>query len=113
MLYITSRLDHWRIILDRKSGYPALYHRNKEVRRYEMPSAVTGFHRQETTCTSILGMLKYIVSHDQYKSSLRQSCSKKKDHGTHMTKATKKLLRNEKRRMHTETIEEMLDALGS
>ena len=112
MLYITSKLDRWRIILDKKSGYPALYHRNKEVRRDEVPSPVTGFHRQETTYTSILGMLKDIVSHDQYKSSLRKSCSKKKIHGTHMTKATKKLLKNEKRRMQAEMIEETLEALG-
>ena len=70
VLHIISACDCWRIITNGKNNSLFLYHKNTDMRfrREKRPSIIPGYHSQKYRSDTIMGYLRYINSHDEFRS---------------------------------------------
>ncbi|MBQ3763013.1 MAG: hypothetical protein II875_13520 [Clostridia bacterium] len=114
-IYIGSRHDFWRIILNDQTGQLMLYHRNIQNRKN--PIFIPGlprYHVQNFSSTTLLGYLKYIVQHDQYRDGtqpkpqdLPARKSGNKPPAKHGKKG-KKLAKNQKNKQKKQSVAKVL-----
>lgn len=65
---IKTPSSEWLILQDGDSMRLSLYHKNTQDRRNEAPSAIPGYHMQESSHSgSLRGHLNFILSHDNYR----------------------------------------------
>lgn len=69
-LRIISARDCWQIITSGKNNSLFLYHKNTDThfRREKHPSIIPGYHSQKYRSDTIMGYLRYISSHDDFRS---------------------------------------------
>lgn len=68
VLIIQTPYSKWKIITNGNKNYIFLYHKNT-YNRGKDKSLVSGYHSQSVRRSSIMGYLKYIVEHDNYRLS--------------------------------------------
>lgn len=67
-VFIHSKYDFWRIIYHDAENCVKLLHKNTRTNgSHHTGGPVPGFHFQKCDATSIRGMLRYIVAHDDYR----------------------------------------------
>jgi len=69
-MQVISRKDCWRIIIDTTTNNNAIFLYHKNSRRHlknKKKENVEGFHKQKETSRSIMGYLRYIKEHDDFR----------------------------------------------
>lgn len=67
MLDIKSLYSQWKVVVVGKSVKKlVIYHRNTQTRSNQRPSIVPGYHSQAYRSDTLLGYMRFVLSHDAY-----------------------------------------------
>ncbi len=78
-LHIRTTNSKWCIIQNGKAGHIFLYHKNTFHKDTKYPSILPGYHSQAIRSDTILGYLKYIVGHDDFRVKERKKATQQRD----------------------------------
>ena len=75
-LHVRTPKGKWRIIIYGKAKKLFLYHKNALHKDSNIPSIIPGYHSQATCSNTILGYLRYIVRHDDFRERERKKAKR-------------------------------------
>ncbi len=79
LLHIRTTNSKWCILTNGKAGHIFLYHKNTIHKDSKYPSILPGYHSQAVRSETILGYLKYIVGHDDFRVQEKKKEAQKRD----------------------------------
>jgi len=64
-IYVDTIKSQWLIVYDENKGKLRLYHQNEWADKKD--SMIPGYHLQDAKSNTVVGYLKYVVAHDNYR----------------------------------------------